>query len=460
MNKSNLTLVSASAEGVLGEYNHSVSIDKNEAFIIIYGPNGVGKTKFLEIIHALSQLHGYVLSTLPFKTATLTYSDKSELSVSFKTDKGNDRTPSEHLASMPASPIPEYTLRRPGEEPVTWEHKKDDFTIFLEESDRFEQLSDLYWRNLFDDEVYHVETLYEMYGHRPRQGQQSSPPDSVKDFIDRTSSYLIETQRLRAEQDTATPQRMRFDGPRPRPSRSRINKQAEKIRSLLREAQTEHSQITQQLDRTFPNRVLEAGIRNDESNDLKEEDVRAHYNEQNKFRSRLGQVVSVRLNSELSLPEGKLDDWALKLLNQYLEDARRKFEPFVDLLEKIELLEQIINGRLLKKRLRVTADKGLLVERIGSSESIPLELLSSGEQHEIILMIDLLFNVPKGAIVLIDEPEISLHVAWQILFISDVKQIAELVGFKFIVATHSPQIINDQWNHARRLGPEGASFDA
>ena len=361
---------------------------------------------------------------------------------------------------MPASPIPEYTLRRPGEEPVTWEHKKDDFTIFLEESDRFEQLSDLYWRNLFDDEVYHVETLYEMYGHRPRQGQQSSPPDSVKDFIDRTSSYLIETQRLRAEQDTATPQRMRFDGPRPRPSRSRINKQAEKIRSLLREAQTEHSQITQQLDRTFPNRVLEAGIRNDESNDLKEEDVRAHYNEQNKFRSRLGQVVSVRLNSELSLPEGKLDDWALKLLNQYLEDARRKFEPFVDLLEKIELLEQIINGRLLKKRLRVTADKGLLVERIGSSESIPLELLSSGEQHEIILMIDLLFNVPKGAIVLIDEPEISLHVAWQILFISDVKQIAELVGFKFIVATHSPQIINDQWNHARRLGPEGASFDA
>ena len=75
-------------------------------------------------------------------------------------------------------------------------------------------------------------------------------------------------------------------------------------------------------------------------------------------------------------------------------------------------------------------------------------------------MIDLLFNVPKGAIVLIDEPEISLHVAWQILFISDVKQIAELVGFKFIVATHSPQIINDQWNRARRLGPEGASFDA
>lgn len=449
---------------MLGEYNHSISIDENEAFIIIYGPNGVGKTKFLEIIHALSQLHGYVLSTLPFETATLTYSDKSELSVSFKTDKGNDQAPSEHLASMHASRTPEYTLRRPNKEPVTWEHKKDDFTIFLEKSDKFEQLSDLYWRDLFDDQVYHVETLYERYRRRPRQGQQNSLPDSVQNFFDKTSSYLIETQRLRAEQDTASPQRIRFDRPRPQRSpqrsRSRINKQAEKIQSLLIEAQTEHSQITQQLDRTFPNRVLEAGIRNDESNDLKEEDVRACYNKQNKFRSRLGQVVSVRLNSELSLPEGKLDDWALKLLNQYLEDAQRKFEPFVGLLKKIELLEQIINGRLLKKRLRVTADEGLLVERIGSSESIPLELLSSGEQHEIILMIDLLFNVPKGSIVLIDEPEISLHVAWQILFIPDVKQIAELVGFKFIVATHSPQIINDQWNRARRLGPEGASFDA
>ena len=143
---------------------------------------------------------------------------------------------------------------------------------------------------------------------------------------------------------------------------------------------------------------------------------------------------------------------------QYLVDADKKLTPFRDLLEKIELLEQLINNRLLNKTLQVTAEEGLSVKHAHADKNIALDSLSSGEQHEIILMIDLLFNVPRGAVVLIDEPEISLHVAWQLAFIPDVKKIAELAGFRFIVATHSPQIINDQWDRATRLGPEEASF--
>ncbi len=73
-------------------------------------------------------------------------------------------------------------------------------------------------------------------------------------------------------------------------------------------------------------------------------------------------------------------------------------------------------------------------------------------------MIDLLFNVPVGGVVLIDEPEISLHIAWQLAFIPDVKKIAQLAGFTFVVATHSPQIINDEWDRAFRLGPPEVAF--
>lgn len=99
------------------------------------------------------------------------------------------------------------------------------------------------------------------------------------------------------------------------------------------------------------------------------------------------------------------------------------------------------------------------VTRANNDQVIDLDSLSSGEQHEIILMIDLLINVPKGATVLIDEPEISLHVAWQLAFIPDVQEIAKMVGFKFVVATHSPQIINNAWDRAVRLGPQGAAFE-
>lgn len=192
--------------------------------------------------------------------------------------------------------------------------------------------------------------------------------------------------------------------------------------------------------------------------DLDADSIRKRYDAQNEFRSRLGRVASVALEDELSLPGRILEDWELKLLDLYLRDADEKLAPFEGLLQKIELLEQIINSRLLNKQLRVTDGDGLTVEHAVDARKIELDSLSSGEQHEIILMIDLLFNVPSGAVVLIDEPEISLHVVWQLAFIPDVRRIAALAGFRFVVATHSPQIINDEWDRAIRLGPPEVPF--
>ncbi|SUA42750.1 AAA family ATPase [Nocardia africana] len=226
------------------------------------------------------------------------------------------------------------------------------------------------------------------------------------------------------------------------------------MRSLINDAQTEHSKITQQLDRTFPNRVLEAS----ENSRVEDAEVRRRYNDQNSFRSRLAPVASVSLEDALSLPDRQLLDWELQLLSLYLVDTDKKLAPFETLLQKIELLESIVNSRLLNKRIQVTASEGLKVVHETSGDRINLDALSSGEQHEIILMFDLLFNVPRGALVLIDEPEISLHVVWQLAFIPDVRRIAEVAGFRFVVATHSPQIINDMWEQAVRLGPSEAAF--
>ena len=80
-------------------------------------------------------------------------------------------------------------------------------------------------------------------------------------------------------------------------------------------------------------------------------------------------------------------------------------------------------------------------------------MLSSGEQHELVLLYDLLFNVQPGALVLIDEPEISLHVSWQKRFIEDLQRISRLVKFRSVVATHSPQIAG-KWikSHGFELG--------
>lgn len=456
MDEINPKLIEASVVGVLGEYDHSIKLGADDDFIIVYGPNGVGKTKFLEIIDALSRLQGFALSTLPFDSAKIKYSDGSELSVmrsEADTDTSNQRP------SFPLLPTVNFVLRRRGKKPVSWAHNDDEFTDYLRRNGRYEQISDVNWQDASDGEILHIDVLRARYEGRPfsKKRKESSAPDPVIAFVKQVPSFLIETQRLRTElTNTVKSPRLGYRGRSDqRGSSSRINDQAETIRTLLNGAQTEHSRITQQLDRTFPNRVLGAAAKDQ---NLNQDAIRSRYDVQNEFRSRLGRVASVSLDDELALPTGDLDSWALTLLNQYLEDADKKLAPFEDLLQKIELLEQIINDRLLNKSLRVTDGEGLSVVHAHTDRPIALESLSSGEQHEIILMIDLLFNTPKGAVVLIDEPEISLHVAWQIAFIPDVEKIADLAGFRFVVATHSPQIINDQWHKAIRLGPEEISF--
>ena len=56
----------------------------------------------------------------------------------------------------------------------------------------------------------------------------------------------------------------------------------------------------------------------------------------------------------------------------------------------------------------------------------------------------LLFRVQPNTVVLIDEPELSLHVGWQKRFLPDLVEIVQLSGFDAVVATHSPFIVGDR----------------
>lgn len=456
-------LIQAKAIGVLGEYDHRIEFREDDDFMIVYGPNGVGKTRFLEIIHALSRLNGRALSRMPFDYANLKYSDGSEVSVErFSSEDGPaDQEALIDRASLaaiddgerrPQRTKTKFTLLHPGAEPEVWDYEGEFFDNWLIDNTPWRPYDDTddIWEDRRDGELAHITELRSRYPQRGARRRAKRMPVTFEEFRGRRPSYLIETQRLRTLIQTES------EGWRP-PDQSRhssrISENAATMRRLVNNAQTEHSAITQQRDRTFPNRVLSLSTTAQDATA-----VRLRYEKQNDFRSRLGRVASVELADALSLPERPLDDWELRLLDLYLDDADAKLAPFETLIQKIELLEEIINSRLLKKRLQVTARDGLLVQHDPDGRAIDLDSLSSGEQHEIILMFDLLFNVPRGALVLIDEPEISLHVIWQLAFIPDVRRIAELAGFRFVVATHSPQIINDAWKRAIRLGPEEVPF--
>ena len=68
--------------------------------------------------------------------------------------------------------------------------------------------------------------------------------------------------------------------------------------------------------------------------------------------------------------------------------------------------------------------------------------LSAGEIQITAFYYELLFECPKNALLLIDEPEISMHIVWQLGLIDDLKAILSVLGdARAVVATHSPQIL-------------------
>lgn len=131
-----------------------------------------------------------------------------------------------------------------------------------------------------------------------------------------------------------------------------------------------------------------------------------------------------------------------------------KLKIFDDLLEKIELLQAVINKRFAYKTFRIDRQAGFVFNSL-DGKVLPLDSLSSGEQHELVLLYELLFKVKPPSLILIDEPEISLHIAWQQEFLKDLLEVARVSNFDALIATHSPDIINDRWDLTVQLkGPE------
>ncbi|WP_237206269.1 AAA family ATPase [Rothia nasimurium] len=455
-----------------GEYTHSINL--NQKLTIIYGPNGVGKTTLLEISKLIVSGNFSKLSTIAFKDALIQYSDGSEIIFS-KFEKGFDSdkleiTSSESLIKAPRSKdfnhfessnaiiVYDSSLN----EIYKWEEADQKPLIdWIEDNTSWNRINDSAWRDNFDGEVRSTSEILEMYEHKRPSIENSSENRFTESKIkfNPDAIHLIETQRLKiydGKFNTFSGKRG-IHGLRPYGhNETKIEQISFTIVEKIREAQRENSLISQKLERTFPSRVLSGGtMRNLPS----ESDVRKRYDSQMSLRDRLEKIIpnKDRLTS-ISLPERELNPSDITLLQIYLDDNEQKLAPFSNLVDKIELFTRIINERLSNKKISIDPKKGILLTK-SNDTNIPLQSLSSGEQHEIILMAELIFNVQPGTLVLIDEPEISLHVSWQYKFIPDVLDISEVSKFKFLVATHSPQIIDNHMYLAQRLGESNLRWD-
>lgn len=127
------------------------------------------------------------------------------------------------------------------------------------------------------------------------------------------------------------------------------------------------------------------------------------------------------------------------VLKVYFDDLEKKYAQYDGLISQLDMYSGIVNKRFKFKHIKVSATKGLEVFA-DDGTFIPLDMLSSGEQETLVLFYEVIFNTDDGTILLIDEPEISLHLLWQQMFADDIKRIAEGKRLQVVIATHSAEI--------------------
>ena len=74
---------------------------------------------------------------------------------------------------------------------------------------------------------------------------------------------------------------------------------------------------------------------------------------------------------------------------------------------------------------------------------VSLDQLSSGEKQLLLILTTVFLQEEKPNVLLMDEPEISLHIGWQDQLISILRELNPKC--QFILTTHSPNIFANGW---------------
>lgn len=420
--------------GLFDRFNHELAFDPCERIAIMIGPNGYGKTTILRILNVLFNYSPRRLGRMPFKELHVEFDDGTRLTV--------ERFPGESSPRLscitPAGALDPYIP-----EPVnTAQGVSFPLGIIEDIIPGLEQIGASEWRNVHTDDLLDLDDVIETYEDVlpfSVEKHERKIPLWLEEIRTSLPVRFIDTERL-----TDLPTYGRRLGTRSSysyiaPERT-VRLYSKELAGKIQKTLTQYATLSQSLDRSFPARLVEEPAGEPPS----KEQLAQNLARVDKRRSKIIEAgLLPQEHASLSVPDiDSIDASRIGVLAVYARDATEKLDVFEDLYLRVNTFVRIANARLLHKQISVSQE-GLKVSN-SDGAALKLEMLSSGEQHEIVLLFDLLFRTKENSLIMVDEPELSLHVAWQREILKDLQQMAELSDFRVLLATHSPQIIGDR----------------
>ncbi|MFM1690758.1 AAA family ATPase [Aeromonas salmonicida] len=433
-----MKITRVTVKGLFGVFDHDIPLTKESGITIIIGENGLGKTVILESINAFFGGNLKFFTTLKFEEFIFHFdtnecwhlikqATNNSTALSIARDHSEKRVPKlkyERIFHQVADPREfrrRMRERERGYEHILLDGSREDATRYMLEREMLE-------RDMMERMIY----------ERHHEREKVSPPKWFVDGVADTNVSLIETQRIISPKESGGESYV-----------STVKNCSGELKELISKTIKESSDISSGLDSTYPSRLISKLREKTEYTYDELNNALSVLDDKRKNLSLAGLVVDAQ-DSVLPKIEENQDN-LITLLKLYIDDSHDKLKPYDGLSQKITLLRSIINKRFKHKKLEISKDDGfvfrstVIKESDGFAKILPSKL-SSGEQHELVLFYKLIFKSSVDDLILIDEPELSLHISWQNKFIADLKEVAALNKFSAVIATHSPDIISENWD--------------
>ncbi|WP_194976377.1 AAA family ATPase [Aquiflexum lacus] len=440
-----------------GVFNHEIQI-KEGTITLILGENGLGKTVILKMIKSLFENDLYEIGKYDFELFSIEFDDSSILEINKITKESKinlryeDYILNINYKTANSKKGNKFTIKS---DDIIEHYKNERQGVYRRNSaNRFysifrnfipsniERVGHDRWLDLSTGIISSTNELLELYSkYLPKEIIDEFNNKSVPEWFDNITKSikvkLVETQRLLTKLNTEEKE-----------YKSSVIQYSSELKEIIRNKTLEATNLSTKLDRTYTNRLIEKIT---SINTTSNTSIDNSLNELEKRRSFLIKVGLLEQGEEALVPinlnqEYRDNETLRDVLEIYIDDSNDKLSVYNELSLKLNTLIDIINKRFNYKKFSVTKNEGFVFKSTITNKIIPLSNLSSGEQHELVLFYELLFNTPENSLILIDEPEISLHITWQNEFINDLLEINKLNNIKSIIATHSPDIINNNWD--------------
>ena len=120
---------------------------------------------------------------------------------------------------------------------------------------------------------------------------------------------------------------------------------------------------------------------------------------------------------------------------------------------KIEVFFNLINTFFIETDKKIEIDErtnSIKLVNHNTQTEISIKQLSAGEKQLLILLFSVFLQDEQSSILIMDEPEISMHIRWQQILIDTLIKLNPNV--QLILSTHSPSVFGKGWSgHISRM---------